>query len=184
MQIDSHEERRFRPKDWRTKVTAGLITVTFLTCFILTRAIDYFIYGQGFLEESHCLSQPPTYATDTLLDSTVAIRQHCVFQNFLWSNQHPWQVLGEVLDGHSPNFEAALNIVKFWWELKDTWVMWFFCSYLQVWELETGLQIYQILDPHGFSVELTSAAIDESGFLFATGAYNGQTNIENTASPC
>ncbi|XP_016051531.1 PREDICTED: WD repeat-containing protein 64 [Miniopterus natalensis] len=50
-------------------------------------------------------------------------------------------------------------------------------SIIKVWELETGLQIYQILDPHGFSVELTSAAIDESGFLFATGAYNGTVKI-------
>lgn len=45
-------------------------------------------------------------------------------------------------------------------------------SVIKVWELETGLQIYQILDPHGFNVELTSAALDESGFLFATGARN------------
>ncbi|XP_005882507.1 PREDICTED: WD repeat-containing protein 64 [Myotis brandtii] len=45
-------------------------------------------------------------------------------------------------------------------------------SIIKVWELETGLQIYQILDPHGFNIELTSAAIDDSGFLFATGAYN------------
>ncbi|XP_047559838.1 WD repeat-containing protein 64 isoform X2 [Lutra lutra] len=50
-------------------------------------------------------------------------------------------------------------------------------SIIKVWELETGLQIYQILDPHGFSVELTSAAIDETGFLFATGAYNGTIKI-------
>ncbi|XP_069340750.1 WD repeat-containing protein 64 [Eulemur rufifrons] len=50
-------------------------------------------------------------------------------------------------------------------------------SIIKVWELETGLQIYQILDPHGLNVELTSAAIDESGFLFATGAYNGTVKI-------
>ncbi|KAM9110540.1 WD repeat-containing protein 64 isoform 2-T2 [Megaptera novaeangliae] len=50
-------------------------------------------------------------------------------------------------------------------------------SIIKVWELETGLQMYQILDPHGFNVELTSAAIDESGFLFATGAYNGTVKI-------
>lgn len=47
------------------------------------------------------------------------------------------------------------------------------CSLFQVWELETGFQIYQILDAHGYSVELTSAAVDETGFCFATGAYNG-----------
>ncbi|XP_007118199.2 WD repeat-containing protein 64 isoform X1 [Physeter macrocephalus] len=50
-------------------------------------------------------------------------------------------------------------------------------SVIKVWELETGLQMYQISDPHGFNVELTSAAIDESGFLFATGAYNGTVKI-------
>ncbi|XP_022434877.1 WD repeat-containing protein 64 isoform X1 [Delphinapterus leucas] len=50
-------------------------------------------------------------------------------------------------------------------------------SVIKVWELETGLQMYQILDPHGFNVELTSAAIDESGLLFATGAYNGTVKI-------
>ncbi|XP_046933300.1 WD repeat-containing protein 64 [Lynx rufus] len=50
-------------------------------------------------------------------------------------------------------------------------------SIIKVWEIATGLQIYQILDPHGISVELTSAAINESGFLFATGAYNGTIKI-------
>ncbi|XP_008062086.1 WD repeat-containing protein 64, partial [Carlito syrichta] len=50
-------------------------------------------------------------------------------------------------------------------------------SIIKVWELETGLQIYQILDPHGFNIELTSAAIDESGFIFVTGAYNGTVKI-------
>uniref|UniRef100_A0A8C6F1P3 WD repeat domain 64 n=1 Tax=Monodon monoceros TaxID=40151 RepID=A0A8C6F1P3_MONMO len=50
-------------------------------------------------------------------------------------------------------------------------------SVIKVWELETGLQMYKILDPHGFNVELTSAAIDESGLLFATGAYNGTVKI-------
>nr|XP_036869627.1 WD repeat-containing protein 64 [Manis javanica] len=50
-------------------------------------------------------------------------------------------------------------------------------SIIKVWELETGLQIYEILDPHGFNVELTSAAVDESGLIFATGAYNGTVKI-------
>ncbi|XP_060048022.1 WD repeat-containing protein 64 [Erinaceus europaeus] len=50
-------------------------------------------------------------------------------------------------------------------------------SIIKVWELDTGLQIYQILDPHGFNVELTSASLNESGFLFATGAYNGTVKI-------
>ncbi|XP_008847398.1 WD repeat-containing protein 64 isoform X2 [Nannospalax galili] len=50
-------------------------------------------------------------------------------------------------------------------------------SIIKVWELESGLQIYQILDPHGFNIELTCAAIDETGFLFTTGAYNGTVKI-------
>nr|XP_021522601.1 WD repeat-containing protein 64 [Aotus nancymaae] len=50
-------------------------------------------------------------------------------------------------------------------------------SIIRVWELETGLQVYQILDSHGFNIEVTSAAINESGFLFATGAYNGTVRI-------
>lgn len=53
----------------------------------------------------------------------------------------------------------------------------------QVWELESGLQIYQILDPHGFNIELTCAAIDESGYLFTTGAYNGETSVQYMPSP-
>ncbi|KAM5206137.1 WD repeat-containing protein 64 isoform 3-T5 [Hipposideros larvatus] len=55
-------------------------------------------------------------------------------------------------------------------------------SIIKVWELETGIQIFQILEPHGFNVELTSAAIDESGFLFATGAYNGTVKIWDFSS--
>ncbi|XP_008983990.4 WD repeat-containing protein 64 isoform X1 [Callithrix jacchus] len=50
-------------------------------------------------------------------------------------------------------------------------------SIIRVWELETGLQVYQILDSHGFNIEVTCAAIDEIGFLFATGAYNGTVKI-------
>ncbi|XP_049633519.1 LOW QUALITY PROTEIN: WD repeat-containing protein 64 [Suncus etruscus] len=50
-------------------------------------------------------------------------------------------------------------------------------SIIKVWELETGLQIYNILKPHGLNVELTCADINESGFLFATGAYNGTVKI-------
>ncbi|XP_062067371.1 WD repeat-containing protein 64-like [Lepus europaeus] len=50
-------------------------------------------------------------------------------------------------------------------------------SIIKVWELETGFQIYQISDAHGYGVEVTSGAIDESGFCFATGAYNGTVKI-------
>ncbi|KAM6217440.1 WD repeat-containing protein 64 [Rhynchocyon petersi] len=55
-------------------------------------------------------------------------------------------------------------------------------SVIKIWELETGLQIYQILDPHGFSVELTAASIEESGFIFATGAYNGTIKVWDFSS--
>ncbi|KAM6166248.1 WD repeat-containing protein 64 [Erethizon dorsatum] len=55
-------------------------------------------------------------------------------------------------------------------------------SIIKVWELETGIQIYQIVDPHGFNVELTSAAIDENGVLFATGACTGTVKIWDFSS--
>ncbi|XP_028902963.1 WD repeat-containing protein 64 isoform X3 [Ornithorhynchus anatinus] len=50
-------------------------------------------------------------------------------------------------------------------------------SIIKVWELETGHQIYQILDAHGANIEVTSAAIDRSGFHLATGACNGTLKI-------
>ncbi|XP_027727555.1 WD repeat-containing protein 64-like isoform X2 [Vombatus ursinus] len=50
-------------------------------------------------------------------------------------------------------------------------------SIIKVWELETGHQIYQIFDPHGSSIEVTTAAIDKSGFVLATGAYNGTLKL-------
>ncbi|XP_038617163.1 WD repeat-containing protein 64 isoform X1 [Tachyglossus aculeatus] len=50
-------------------------------------------------------------------------------------------------------------------------------SIIKVWELETGHQIYQILDAHGANIEVTSAAIDKSGFHLATGACNGTLKI-------
>uniref|UniRef100_A0A286XGT9 WD repeat domain 64 n=1 Tax=Cavia porcellus TaxID=10141 RepID=A0A286XGT9_CAVPO len=55
-------------------------------------------------------------------------------------------------------------------------------SIIKVWELETGIQIYQIMDPHGFNVELTSAAIEENGVLFATGACTGTVKIWDFSS--
>uniref|UniRef100_A0A8C2VJD0 WD repeat domain 64 n=1 Tax=Chinchilla lanigera TaxID=34839 RepID=A0A8C2VJD0_CHILA len=55
-------------------------------------------------------------------------------------------------------------------------------SIIKVWELETGIQIYQIMDPHGINVELTSAAIDETGVLFATGACTGTLKIWDFSS--
>ncbi|XP_072503687.1 WD repeat-containing protein 64 isoform X2 [Notamacropus eugenii] len=50
-------------------------------------------------------------------------------------------------------------------------------SVIKVWELETGHQIYQIFDPHGSSIEVTAAAVDKSGFVLATGAYNGTLKL-------
>ncbi|XP_074118614.1 WD repeat-containing protein 64 isoform X3 [Sminthopsis crassicaudata] len=50
-------------------------------------------------------------------------------------------------------------------------------SIIKVWELETGHQIYQIFDPHGSNVEVTTAAIDKSGFVLATGAYTGTVKL-------
>ncbi|XP_068920605.1 WD repeat-containing protein 64 [Petaurus breviceps papuanus] len=50
-------------------------------------------------------------------------------------------------------------------------------SIIKVWELETGHQIYQIFEPHGNNIEVTTAAIDKSGFVLATGAYNGTLKL-------
>uniref|UniRef100_A0A5F8GMK2 WD repeat domain 64 n=1 Tax=Monodelphis domestica TaxID=13616 RepID=A0A5F8GMK2_MONDO len=50
-------------------------------------------------------------------------------------------------------------------------------SIIKVWEVETGHQIYQIFDPHGSNIEVTTAAVDYSGFVFATGAYNGTIKL-------
>ncbi|XP_077106118.1 WD repeat-containing protein 64 isoform X2 [Ranitomeya variabilis] len=50
-------------------------------------------------------------------------------------------------------------------------------SILKVWEMETGLQIYEIKEAHGATIEVTSADIHINGFHFATGAYNGSLKI-------
>lgn len=44
----------------------------------------------------------------------------------------------------------------------------------QVWDLETGYQIYQIEDAHGLNTEVTCAAIGINGFYLATGACDGK----------
>jgi len=44
----------------------------------------------------------------------------------------------------------------------------------QVWDLETGYQIYQIEDAHGLNTEVTCAAIEINGFYVATGACDGK----------
>ncbi|KAM3936512.1 WD repeat-containing protein 64 [Leptodactylus fuscus] len=48
-----------------------------------------------------------------------------------------------------------------------------------VWEMETGHQIYEIKDAHGPTIEVTAAAIHRNGLHFATGAYNGSLKIWN-----
>ncbi|XP_075060895.1 WD repeat-containing protein 64 [Mixophyes fleayi] len=55
-------------------------------------------------------------------------------------------------------------------------------SVLKVWEMETGCQVYEIMDAHGPSIEVTAAAVDKNGFYFATGAYNGSLKIWNFAN--
>ncbi|OXB66792.1 hypothetical protein ASZ78_015132 [Callipepla squamata] len=47
----------------------------------------------------------------------------------------------------------------------------------QVWDLETGYQIYQIEDAHGLNIEVTCAAIETNGFYLATGACDGTVKI-------
>lgn len=44
----------------------------------------------------------------------------------------------------------------------------------QVWDLETGSQIYQIEDAHGLNTEVTCAAIEINGVYLATGACDGK----------
>ncbi|KAM5191587.1 WD repeat-containing protein 64 [Mantella aurantiaca] len=50
-------------------------------------------------------------------------------------------------------------------------------SVLKVWEMETGVQVYEIKDAHGPTIEVTTADIDVGGYYFATGANNGSVKI-------
>lgn len=50
-------------------IFAELITVTFLSRFVLTVAIDYFFHSQGLPGTE---SQPPTHTADTLQGSATA----------------------------------------------------------------------------------------------------------------
>ncbi|XP_072263163.1 WD repeat-containing protein 64 [Pyxicephalus adspersus] len=56
-------------------------------------------------------------------------------------------------------------------------------SVLKVWDIETGAQVYEIKNAHGPTIEVTAAAIDISGFYFATGAYNGSVKIWEFGNP-
>ena len=47
---------------------------------------------------------------------------------------------------------------------------------LQVWEVESGRQMYQIMDAHGSNVEVTCVTVDESGKRMYTGGYDGMNS--------
>lgn len=60
-----------------------------------------------------------------------------------------------------------------WWVLEDV-VQINTILFFQVWDLETGYQIYQIEDAHGLNTEVTCAAIEINGFYLATGTCDGK----------
>ena len=41
--------------------------------------------------------------------------------------------------------------------------------------METGRQMYQIMDAHGSNVEVTAVAVDDSGKRMYSGGYDGTT---------
>lgn len=45
---------------------------------------------------------------------------------------------------------------------------------MRVWEAESGKLVYQIPEAHGSNVEVTSLALDETGYRMASGAYDGK----------
>ncbi|XP_069787105.1 WD repeat-containing protein 64-like isoform X2 [Narcine bancroftii] len=50
-------------------------------------------------------------------------------------------------------------------------------SIIKVWKLENGKKIYQIAHPHGQSVQVTAAVVDERGIYLVTGATDGSLII-------
>ena len=50
-------------------------------------------------------------------------------------------------------------------------------SIMRVWEISTGRQVYQIVEPNGRGVEVTALALDISGFRMVTGALDGKLVI-------
>ncbi|EDV21639.1 uncharacterized protein TRIADDRAFT_59845 [Trichoplax adhaerens] len=46
-------------------------------------------------------------------------------------------------------------------------------STIKMWDVETGRLIYQILDSHGASIEVTSMVADNAGNILATGGFDG-----------
>ncbi|CAK8680345.1 unnamed protein product [Clavelina lepadiformis] len=50
-------------------------------------------------------------------------------------------------------------------------------SVIKVWEVETGRQMYQILDAHGPNIEVTSATVNYAGTRMITGAFDGSMKV-------
>ncbi|XP_051867223.1 WD repeat-containing protein 64-like [Pristis pectinata] len=50
-------------------------------------------------------------------------------------------------------------------------------SIIKVWKLQSGKKVYQIAHPHGHSIEVTAAAVDENGNHLVTGAVDGSLII-------
>ena len=46
-------------------------------------------------------------------------------------------------------------------------------STIKVWEIEAGRLVYQIVEPHGTTTEVTALALDKTGYRMATGAQGG-----------
>lgn len=130
---------------------------------MLRVASDCFLDRQGLPGTVVALSHPTyIYTTKKHSRSTVTIRLHLL--TFLWLTQHSWQNVGKGVNYALYQF-WLLNIIKL---MKTEGLIVFYCSFCRYGNWNSS-QIYQILDPHGFNVELTAAATDESGFLFATG---------------
>ncbi|KYO23820.1 WD repeat-containing protein 64 [Alligator mississippiensis] len=72
--------------------------------------------------------------------------------------------------------EKSINVLAYNWAFHQVLTI---CaeSIVKIWELETGYQVYQIEDAHGPNIEITCAAIEKSGFHFATGACDGTMKI-------
>nr|XP_039260589.1 WD repeat-containing protein 64-like [Styela clava] len=50
-------------------------------------------------------------------------------------------------------------------------------SIVKVWEIDSGRQMYQILEAHGLGIEVTASGVDETGTRMLTGAYDGSIKI-------
>lgn len=55
-------------------------------------------------------------------------------------------------------------------------------SILKVWEFETGMPVYQIPNAHGSNIEVTSLALDNSGYRLASGAADGSLKVWDVGS--